>query len=122
MPRGDRTGPNGMGAMTGRAAGFCAGNSVPGYMNPGPGQGFYGWGSGGGRGGGRGWGRGYGNRFYATGPVGWQAPAWGYTDPVSPRMTEEQEMGGLKAQADYLKDELSGIQKRIEELNGEKNK
>ncbi|MBU4263260.1 MAG: DUF5320 domain-containing protein [Proteobacteria bacterium] len=31
MPRGQGTGPMGMGAMTGRAAGFCAGSSMPGY-------------------------------------------------------------------------------------------
>ncbi len=34
MPRGDGTGPAGMGPMTGRAAGYCAGYPVPGYMNP----------------------------------------------------------------------------------------
>ncbi len=34
MPRGDGTGPAGLGPMTGRAAGVCAGYSVPGYMNP----------------------------------------------------------------------------------------
>jgi len=34
MPRGDGTGPAGLGPMTGRAAGFCAGYPVPGYMNP----------------------------------------------------------------------------------------
>jgi len=34
MPLGDRTGPAGAGPMTGRAAGFCAGYPVPGYMNP----------------------------------------------------------------------------------------
>ncbi len=34
MPRGDGTGPAGMGAMTGRAAGYCAGFGVPGYLNP----------------------------------------------------------------------------------------
>ena len=34
MPRGDGSGPAGMGSMTGRAAGFCAGYGVPGYMNP----------------------------------------------------------------------------------------
>jgi hypothetical protein len=33
MPRGDRTGPSGMGPMSGRAAGYCAGYAVPGYMN-----------------------------------------------------------------------------------------
>ena len=34
MPRGDGTGPMGMGPMTGRGAGFCAGFAVPGYANP----------------------------------------------------------------------------------------
>jgi hypothetical protein len=34
MPRGDGTGPAGMGPMTGRAAGFCAGFAAAGYMNP----------------------------------------------------------------------------------------
>lgn len=34
MPWGDRTGPMGLGPMTGRAAGFCAGYTVPGYANP----------------------------------------------------------------------------------------
>ncbi|MFH1391971.1 MAG: DUF5320 domain-containing protein [Candidatus Diapherotrites archaeon] len=33
MPRGDGTGPSGMGQMTGRGMGLCAGYSVPGYMN-----------------------------------------------------------------------------------------
>ena len=43
MPRGDRTGPAGLGPMTGRAAGFCAGYPMPGYMNPATGRaGFYG--------------------------------------------------------------------------------
>jgi hypothetical protein len=34
MPRGDGTGPLGMGPMTGRAAGYCAGYPIPGFMNP----------------------------------------------------------------------------------------
>ena len=43
MPFGDGTGPAGAGPMTGRAAGFCAGYPVPGYMNPVMGRaGFYG--------------------------------------------------------------------------------
>ena len=42
MPRGDGTCPAGMGPMTGRAAGICAGYPVPGYMNPVVGRaGFY---------------------------------------------------------------------------------
>ncbi len=69
MPLGDRTGPAGLGPMTGRAAGYCAGYSVPGYMNPiygrAPYGGYYGVGRGGyPRGGGRGraWGGGRGRR------------------------------------------------------------
>ena len=34
MPGGDRTGPLGLGPMTGRAVGYCAGYPVPGFMNP----------------------------------------------------------------------------------------
>jgi len=41
MPRGDGTGPAGMGPMTGRAAGYCAGYAAPGYMNPIPGRGAW---------------------------------------------------------------------------------
>ncbi|MCL7454966.1 MAG: DUF5320 domain-containing protein, partial [Anaerolineae bacterium] len=40
MPAGDRTGPRGMGPRTGRAAGYCAGYSAPGWANPGPGRGL----------------------------------------------------------------------------------
>ena len=34
MPRGDGTGPAGMGPMTGRGAGYCAGYGHPGFANP----------------------------------------------------------------------------------------
>jgi len=68
MPGGDHTGPLGQGLRTGRAAGYCAGYDMPGYMNPIPGYGF-GRGRGGGWGGG---GRGWRHRFYATGLTGWQ--------------------------------------------------
>jgi hypothetical protein len=42
MPGGDGTGPAGMGPMTGRAAGYCAGYSVPGFANPIPGRAAWG--------------------------------------------------------------------------------
>lgn len=38
MPRGDRMGPAGMGPMTGRAAGYCTGNAMAGFMNFVPGR------------------------------------------------------------------------------------
>ena len=65
MPKGDKTGPRGAGPMTGRASGYCAGYSVPGYMNP-----TAGYGRGWGRGRGRGWCRGFGRgRFAYPAPV-----------------------------------------------------
>ena len=84
MPGGDGTGPMGLGPMTGRAAGYCAGYGVPGYMNPIPGRGYFGWGRGfWGAGRGRGW-RGW---YRATGMPGWVRaaygmPAWGMPRPV----------------------------------------
>jgi len=106
MPGGDGTGPMGMGPMTGRAAGFCAGYGVPGYMNPVPTRwggawnaapgycgpayhphygavrGAYPWAYGAPR---FGWGFGRGrggwgrrNMFYATGLAGWQRAGFGW--------------------------------------------
>jgi len=40
MPRGNGTGPGGMGPMTGRSAGFCAGFDAPGYASGRLGAGF----------------------------------------------------------------------------------
>ncbi len=40
MPRGDRTGPNGFGQLTGRRMGYCAGFNTPGFTNPCYGKGF----------------------------------------------------------------------------------
>lgn len=40
MPARDGTGPMGMGPMTGRAAGYCAGHNVPGFANPAGGRRF----------------------------------------------------------------------------------
>jgi len=110
--------------MTGRAAGYCAGYPTPGYMNPIPGRGAWGWGRGGG------WGR--RNWYHATGLTGWQragqgwpaygaAPAYGAVPsaPVSPWPSKSQELDGLKGQAEYFEDALDGIKKRIQELEAE---
>lgn len=124
MPRGDRTGPMGMGPMTGRGAGYCAGYGMPGFMNPAPGRGF---GMGFGRG--RGGGRGRRNWFYATGLPGWSRaemgyPAYGggfYGGPAVPTMTKEQQIEMLKEQSEYLKEELEAVKKQIVELSAEKS-
>jgi hypothetical protein len=124
MPGGDRTGPAGMGPMTGRAAGFCAGYPVPGYVNPVGGRGYGGWGRGGGRG--------RRNWFYANGlgwvRAGYGVPAWGGVvnpyayggTPFDPGLSAQQEIDVLKGQAEYLEDSLDGIKKRIEELDSQK--
>jgi len=78
MPFGDGTGPMGLGPMTGRGAGFCAGFGRPGFASPMAGYQYpygYGhlisvwprWGRGFGRGQGRGFGRGW-----------WRRGAYGY--------------------------------------------
>ena len=120
MPRGDGTGPAGMGPMTGRGAGFCAGYGVPGYMNPAGGRGFGYWGWGRGRGGGRGW----RNQFWATGLPGRARAGYGYGawgGPVAPfaAPAAQQELDALKQQAAYFKDALDDVQKRIGELQAE---
>ena len=72
MPGGDKTGPMGAGAMSGRGMGYCAGYRTPGYMNP-PEMGFVrGHGRGFGRGFGRNGGRGWRHQYYATGVPGWE--------------------------------------------------
>lgn len=127
MPSGNRTGPTGLGPMTGRAAGFCAGFPVPGYMNPIPSRGF--------RGCGRGGGRGWRHWYYATGlpdrakagygyPVGGPVPDTyaPYGVLFAPTMTAEQELDGLKGQAEYFQNALGEINARIDELGKEAKK
>jgi hypothetical protein len=125
MPGGDRTGPRGMGPMTGRAAGFCRGYDSPGFANPMPGRGYW-RGSWRGRGGawGSGWGgggRGWRHRFYATGQPFWarQPYAYGPAGDFPPPPTQEQELEGLKREAEWLKEQLDAINQRVEELQGE---
>jgi len=134
MPGGDRRGPSGFGPMTGRGAGFCAGYNMPGYMNPAVGGGFRGGGFG--RGGGRGFGRGYGaggyrggSRFFGAGfPAGMGQGYYGadaapqYVVPPMAEITKDQEMEYLAGQADYLKQGLESITKRINELKKKNSK
>jgi hypothetical protein len=65
MPRGDKTGPEGNGAMSGRGLGYCAKNNSPGYLNTCCGR-KRGFGAINGFGAGRGIGQGFGKRFWTT--------------------------------------------------------
>ena len=114
MPGGDRTGPTGMGPMTGRGAGFCVGYAVPGYANPVGGRGYRGRGRGRGMGRGRGFGRGF----------GWAGVADPYPANASfgPTVTAEQELEGLKQQAEFLQNSLGQVSERINQLEKENKK
>ena len=113
MPRGDGTGPMGMGPMTGRAAGFCTGYGMPGFQNPAIGR--FGRGMGWGRGRGMGGWGGFRFGFPFTQPVYGAIPAFA-TYP------KEQEMDWLKGQAKVIEDQLKGIQQRISELESQSKK
>jgi hypothetical protein len=112
MPRGDGSGPNGLGPMTGRAVGYCSGHLVPGFMNPVFGFGF-------GRGGGRGLCRG----FWTTGIPGWARfpgftaavpddqgfyPAGGLDPATEARM--------LSGQIEIMEQSLKNAKERLDEL------
>jgi hypothetical protein len=128
MPRGDKTGPNGAGPKTGRAAGYCAGYSVPGYTNPIRGY-RRGFGRGWGRGFGRGWSRGFGRRFAYPPPTTVQ-PAYPVAfTPISQPQTPEQEImaledyqKSLEAEKKELDEEMGGVKARIEELKSKTKK
>jgi len=114
MPFGDGTGPVGTGPMTGKAAGYCAGYSAPGYGNPVPGRCF---GRGFARGRGFGAGRGLGRRQMAwPGRAMGQVPySWGNFTV----QTQDEEKGFLQGQADLLQNQLNDIRKRLDELGSQ---
>lgn len=109
MPGGDRTGPNGMGPMTGRGAGYCGGWARPGWSNRfgGWGGGFYG----GRRGGGfgfrnRGWGYGYG--------PGYMPP---YDVANAPTAADEKQW--MQERTRQLESELEALRRRMETMETE---
>jgi len=113
MPGGDGTGPVGMGPMTGRGAGYCAGYPTGGYASPAGGRGFWG------RGRGRGGGRGRRNGCYATGLPFWARAAQGlfFGAPIV-----EQEREALRQHSQQLQESLNAINRRIEDLDKGKSR
>lgn len=123
MPRGDGTGPRGLGPMTGRAAGFCAGFDAPGYANNLPRARL---------GLGRGFGRGRGFRrrqtFYPQAVPnpriqrpqqdqqdGQQfAPSSNIASGDVSEASIDQEIQVLENQLDYLEEQISQIKGRLD--------
>ena len=106
MPAGDGTGPTEMGPMTGRAAGYCAGFDVPGFMNPMSGRGM---GRGFGRG--RGWRHGRRGMARSGGAEADRRPTYAASSEPTVQETES-----LKAQAARMERALDEIRKRLAEL------
>lgn len=97
MPRGDKTGPNGIGPMTGRQMGYCVGNDRPGLETSARGFGR-------GRGFGDGFGRGMGNRF------GYGRGNRFYSEEAIPNVSEKTL---LENEVKILKEQLSAMEKTI---------
>ncbi len=109
MPRGDRTGPAGMGPMTGLGGGYCANTGRTGF-NRASWSGFFGrgWGAGPAP---RSGGRGFCRWFFGAGLPAWNRFAgWGASVAESDPDLEKQ---SLKGQAEALQGELDRIKKRI---------
>ncbi len=102
MPRGDKRGPNGMGSLTGRGLGYCAGFDGPGFRSDSPPRG----GAGFGYGRGRGFGRGRGYRNYSA--QGFDV-AQAY-DPGAYRSDLVDELASLKEQLKVLEERIAGSQ------------
>ncbi len=102
MPRGDGTGPMGMGRMTGRGMGYCTSAVTPGPMN------YVGFG------GGFGCGRGFRRMFNATGLPGWARSSY----PVNTGMYEPDvsEKEVLNNQVEFLENQLQQVKKRLSNL------
>ena len=111
MPRGDRTGPDGMGPMTGRAAGYCAGYDSPGFT-----RGMPRGGAGYGRGFGRGYGRGMG-RGYARGFGNYRGYYPTHVEPVYPEVSEKTL---IENDIKVISEQLKALETRLVELSKEK--
>ena len=113
MPRGDGTGPQGMGSMTGRGLGYCAGYNTPGFANPagaGLGRGMA-WGRGGGFGMGRG-------MAFRRGRGGFAGAYGGFVPPVAGGFaaTAPDEETALKSSVSALEQQLAAVKARLSEI------
>ena len=93
MPRGDRTGPLGEGAMTGRQLGYGAGFDSPGFTQR--------FGFGRGRGRGVGLGAGFRNRNFTTN---------------TQSLSSETELNQIKEDVGFLKNSLNSLLERLDSV------
>lgn len=109
MPGGNGTGPMGLGQMTGRGAGYCAGLAAPGYLNT---AGFVcGFGCGAGRG------RRRRRILNSVGAQGWIRNGFPEYAGLSTAAFDEETF--LTNQMEYLEEQLSQIKDRLSRLSEE---
>jgi hypothetical protein len=114
MPRGDGTGPMGMGPMSGRGAGYCASFTAPGWANSA-------------LGGCCGRGRGLRRIRPAAGRAGWESymDCYGYPganapvsdDPETKRLAAQQETNWLQRRIEVMEQALKTARERLTKLN-----
>ncbi len=110
MPRGDGTGPNGAGPMTGWGVGSCSGNAGRGFQGRGRGMGPCGGGFGFGRG--RGQGRGLGFRNRAV-----QAAEAGVPEQVQPETPIEARLDILQRQIETVSGQVEALRSALQHEN-----
>ncbi len=118
MPKGDRTGPMGTGARSGRGAGYCNEFNMPGYANTvitghgkmgmGPGRGGWGGAMAGGRGRRR-------RCFNAGRPDRMYSGGGSQPQPFNPDL----EKASLIIRSQALQSELEAIGKRLDEIDSQ---
>jgi hypothetical protein len=94
--------------MTGRAAGYCAGYSEPGFVNPSYRRGF-----------GRGWDRGFGRGYWGRGRGFWRRDTFSEPFYSSP-CTVAEEKTYLENMVKDLEEEIKAIKERLQNLSKEK--
>lgn len=102
MPGGDRTGPLGLGARTGRGVGYCAGFGGPGFSA--------------GRGWGRGFGRGFGGRWAGAFYPPYNAP----TPYYPPSSADERDY--IEREIKALREQTTSLEKKLDELKKSEEK
>ncbi|NLY74992.1 MAG: DUF5320 domain-containing protein [Firmicutes bacterium] len=109
MPRGDGTGPMGLGPMTGRTAGYCAGYLGPGFANPIVG---FGWGC-----------RGLGRRFWGAGYGRVPGYAPGYNPYFQKGAVDSEfEARVLSDRIEIMEQSLKEAKERLKELQKSEDK
>jgi len=103
MPRGDRTGPRGEGAKTGRQMGYCVGNDQPGFVSQNSS-----------------WDRGYGRQFRGGGFGQGRGPGFGFRHGQGnfyrQDLADVSEKTMIENEIRILKDQMSALEERLSKI------